>query len=222
MSEYMATLAASERMVGSLLDFAAASQAVDCDLAALLDRLNCGAIVVQRDGVVAVMNPYAEELVGDGLLVQHQRLGAASHHHQCALDDLLRNTFDSDTDDCAYMCLPRPSGKRPLLLQAVPLTRQPSLAHLDASPVLVVLLIFDLEGRQRAPCSSALRALGLTPAEAMVASLVGTGLSPLDASDRLGITVLTVRTHLKAIFQKLGLQRQGDLVHVVSRLSAMS
>jgi DNA-binding CsgD family transcriptional regulator len=58
----------------------------------------------------------------------------------------------------------------------------------------------------------------LTPAEVGVATLIGKGLSPQETSDHLGVSVDTVRTHLKNINLKLGLRRQGELVRLVTRL----
>jgi DNA-binding CsgD family transcriptional regulator len=222
MSELRPALAFPEPVIAPPFDFPALKESVDADLAALLNRLNCGGMIVRHDGRVSAMNTCAEDLVGDGLLIQQQRVSAACHLCQGKLEDLLRNAFDPDFDDCLYICLPREAGKRPLLLQAIPLMREPVLKGIGPNLAFALLLLFDLDGGQRFACSPALRALGLTPAEVAVAALVGTGHTPQQASERLGITVLTVRTHLKAIFQKLGLQRQGDLVHIVSRLGVLS
>ena len=56
---------------------------------------------------------------------------------------------------------------------------------------------------------------GLTPAEAEVVQLLAKGL-PLDeiAADR-GISLNTVRSHLKHIFSKTGTSRQGELLGLV-------
>jgi len=222
MSECGSPLAFLQTMNAPPPAFAAPVEAAVSDLIALSNRLDCGAVVLQRDGDVAAMNASARDLMGDGLFVAQRRLSAASPQHQDQLDDLLRKAFCRELKEHAWMSLPRSSSRRPFLLQVVPLTCESALDDMDQNPALVLLLIFDLERRQGAACLPALRALGLTPAEAAVASLVGAGVSPLDASECLSISILTVRTHLKAIFQKLGLQRQGDLVRIVSRLSMVS
>ncbi len=56
---------------------------------------------------------------------------------------------------------------------------------------------------------------GLTPAEAEVVQLLAKGL-PLDeiAADR-GISLNTVRSHLKHVFSKTGTSRQGELLGLV-------
>jgi len=82
----------------------------------------------------------------------------------------------------------------------------------------VLVLVHDVEKKGRAPKTQALIALGLTLAEVRVAMLIGSGFNPSEASDQLGITVDTVRTHLKNINLKLGFRRQTDLVQLVTRL----
>jgi DNA-binding CsgD family transcriptional regulator len=222
MNECISTRAFSESMISSRLDLALRAEAIDSDFAALLNRVDCGAIVLQQNCRVIAANPYARDLVGDGLIMAQGYLSLACRPQQDRLDSLLGRAFKGNLDEDGYMPLPRPSGKRPLLLQIIPLAQEASLIEEEFSAAAVLLIVFDIERRRAPPPSAALRALGLTPAEAAVATLVGTGLSPLDTSDRLCITVLTVRTHLKAIFQKLGLQRQGELVRIVSRLGMMS
>jgi DNA-binding CsgD family transcriptional regulator len=65
------------------------------------------------------------------------------------------------------------------------------------------------------------QAFGLTPAEAQTASLMGSGLSPQDAADQLGLTVGTIRCELKAIFAKVGISRQSELASTVTRLALL-
>jgi DNA-binding CsgD family transcriptional regulator len=65
------------------------------------------------------------------------------------------------------------------------------------------------------------QAFGLTPAEAQTASLMGSGLSPQDAADQLGLSVGTIRSELKAIFAKVGISRQSELASTVTRLALL-
>ena len=57
----------------------------------------------------------------------------------------------------------------------------------------------------------------LTPAEARIVLRLVAGNSLRCAANALGITYETVRTHLKAVFQKTGTCRQAELVIVVIR-----
>ncbi len=56
----------------------------------------------------------------------------------------------------------------------------------------------------------------LTGAEARVAREIAGGATPEETAIRLGISIETVRTHLKRIFAKTGTHRQADLVRLLS------
>jgi PAS domain S-box-containing protein len=58
----------------------------------------------------------------------------------------------------------------------------------------------------------------LAPAEARVATLIGAGLSPRQAAEKLGITVGNVRTTLKHVFTKVGISRQSELIILLTNL----
>lgn len=65
--------------------------------------------------------------------------------------------------------------------------------------------------------TTALQALGLTPAQAKVALAVGGGQSPREAAEALGLSEATVRTTVKHLYAKLGIDRQSQLARLVAR-----
>ena len=67
----------------------------------------------------------------------------------------------------------------------------------------------------------ALRLLGLAPAEARLAAIIGAGHSRAEAAGMLGISVTTVSDTIKHIYRKLDLSRQSELVRLVERLSRL-
>lgn len=67
------------------------------------------------------------------------------------------------------------------------------------------------------PVPSLLQALfDLTPAEARTASQITEGKSIEQISSASGISPNTIRTHLKSVFQKTGVERQAELVSLLS------
>lgn len=64
--------------------------------------------------------------------------------------------------------------------------------------------------------------LGITPAESRLAARLKEGLSLKDAADDLAIAVSTARNQLKSIFEKLGINRQSDLVRHLTELGQLS
>jgi DNA-binding CsgD family transcriptional regulator len=51
-----------------------------------------------------------------------------------------------------------------------------------------------------------------------MAALVGSGLPPREAAEKLGITEETARAVLKHVFSKTGVSRQSELVMLLSRM----
>ena len=71
--------------------------------------------------------------------------------------------------------------------------------------------------RSASPAPSLLQALfDLTPAEARTASQITEGKSIEQISSATGISHNTIRTHLKSVFQKTGVERQAELVSLLS------
>jgi DNA-binding CsgD family transcriptional regulator len=59
------------------------------------------------------------------------------------------------------------------------------------------------------------RFYAMTPAEARLTSRMAYGNSLESIAAELGISIHTARTHLKRIFEKTGVARQAELVHVL-------
>lgn len=64
--------------------------------------------------------------------------------------------------------------------------------------------------------------LGLTPAELRLANLLKDGLSLAEAAPKLSITVNTARNQLRAIFTKLGVNRQSEMVRHLAELGQLA
>ncbi|UTW54383.1 LuxR C-terminal-related transcriptional regulator [Kordiimonas sp. SCSIO 12610] len=84
---------------------------------------------------------------------------------------------------------------------------------------LIAIYRFDLS-------ESAMNALKelyhLTPAEMRLCNHLGQGLSLKDSAVQLGVGAETNRTHLKRIFQKMGINSQNELVRIITQISAAS
>jgi DNA-binding CsgD family transcriptional regulator/PAS domain-containing protein len=85
---------------------------------------------------------------------------------------------------------------------------------------MILVLITDLRARNdgAGDFSNLSRLFGLAPAEILLCKRLFLGESVADAADRLGVTVETARTRLKAILQKTGTSRQSQLILLLSRL----
>ncbi|QDE29338.1 hypothetical protein FIV45_17410 [Paremcibacter congregatus] len=57
---------------------------------------------------------------------------------------------------------------------------------------------------------------GLSLQESRLTALLATGLSVENAAQSMGVTLTTARTYLQRIYQKLGINRQSDLIQLIS------
>lgn len=182
--------------------------------AALLDGFAHGgraAIIVSPTGEVNVISDSARRLLGDGLGIAAGRLVATHRDDQRSLEALLADTAGHPGMQRSPISVQRHSG-HPLILDAVPigdtLTGRPAL----------LLLLNDPAYESTGTSGLSLQLLGLTPAEARIAELVGSGLSPRETAGAVDNSEGTVRTSLSRIYSKLGINRQAELARLVSRL----
>ena len=110
------------------------------------------------------------------------------------------------------MQVSRPSARRPLALVVSP-TRN------AASPFgrshAVSIAFADPERAPEPDADLLARLYGFTAREAGVAALLLQGLSPNEAAGELAMTENTVRTHIRHLFDKTGVERLADLVRLL-------
>jgi len=187
---------------------------------AALDLLNIGVVVCGHTGEMLVANNTAQAIVRarDGLEVDAGGVLSATHDKNASLGDIIRKiaktsrTGGPGTLDAAF-ALRRPSGKRALTLFVRALNGHHETAGAQEAAVLVMILDAALPVETT---EAELRQLyGFTATEAQVATLLMEGLGLEDCCAQLGIRRTTVRMHLRNIFAKTGVRRQGELVSLL-------
>jgi len=187
------------------------------DFVAALDLLSDGVAMVGRDGRVIHLNPRAEAIIAssDGLCLRSGYLAANVVRTDDALGQVVRQAFSRGRSTIARggcIAVPRPSGRRPYALRAVPLNPD---GPVGVATQTVLIVIVDPE-LQPMPESEALRRLyGVTRNEAEVALRVlnGMGLAPI--AEELSMSLATVRTHVQHVFDKTNTHRQAELVRLL-------
>jgi DNA-binding CsgD family transcriptional regulator/PAS domain-containing protein len=196
-------------------------------LARVLRLMPNPALLLDSKGRITLANPAAEALLrsGDGLAFDRDgglQLAAALHTDTTvlsrALDLALAVASGTGTELGEPLRLTRPSGASPLLVLPVPLP-SPAFAlweMLEHARVLV--LIVDPNMQSQAAATAIQTTFGLTPAEARVAVLIGSGLGGPETAAMLGISASTVKTHLKRCFEKTGVHSQVGLARILGAL----
>lgn len=82
-------------------------------------------------------------------------------------------------------------------------------------------LVFPDAAPLEALAACLMRSFSLTPAETRLALHLKDGLTLAEASSVLDVSVNTARNQLRAIFDKVGLRRQSELVRALAQLAAL-
>ncbi|HET9811479.1 MAG TPA: helix-turn-helix transcriptional regulator [Sphingomicrobium sp.] len=190
----------------------------------MLEFLPNAVFGLDGQGRLLLANKRAQHLLddGDGLVSFDGRLQFRLNSQQRRFDELLTSALDRDSIGVqgGWVQVPRASGRRPYVAMV---TRCPmSQGFLTTCPPVVLVVIADPDSPS-GPGTKVLQDIyGLTDAEARLANALSAGHSIESASASLGIQSATARSELKSVFKKLGLNRQQDLVRLLTSLSSMN
>jgi DNA-binding CsgD family transcriptional regulator len=193
--------------------------------AALVERSRCAAFVVEGNRLVREANQLAVELFSSGQSVQ-VRNGCCflnSREADARFGFALEALSAGVPIGGSHISFRTAAAAWQVTMAALPATSPalPSVLSLLPPQKLVLVLVTDLRPGTEitADLTVLSKAFGLTPSEVAFCRKLALGESVADASGHLGITIETARTRLKAILQKTGTSRQGQLMLLLSRLN---
>ncbi len=96
------------------------------------------------------------------------------------------------------------------------------LGDLHMPDAAVMLFIVDPADRLGIPPAWIMDAYGLTRAEARVALVASQGLSTPEIAAQLGLSVNTVKTHMRRIYSKTGTARLAELTRLITSVGMLS
>ena len=136
--------------------------------------------------------------------------------------DLVRRNAEAslrsaDKGDVRALLIDRPSGRESLSLLVRPATTPATTKArelLGIRPMALIHLVDPAQPRVKM-IDALVQLFGLTPAEARIAALIANGQSIQDIVSSTGNSSNTVRSQLRAIFSKLGVRRQSQLIRAV-------
>ena len=189
------------------------------DLAGASEAVREAIVVVARGRRPVYSNSAADRILrsDDGLRIRKGRIEAATPRADAQLRHSIVRALDPDGLDIwggSFTC-GRPSGRRSYIVHVLPIDQTTVASPEDGR---VVVIIVDPE-RQPEPPDALVRCLyGLTKCEAQIALMVtrAEGLKPI--ADELSVSLTTVKTHLRHIFEKTGTHRQAELVRLLLTL----
>lgn len=168
-----------------------------------------------RSGAIVVANRRAEQMLtrGGGFSSAGGVLAAIVPDDDRALQRLIAG---AQRGAGGWMRLSRKGGRPALLVSVVPLPRESD--HPLAERASVLVFVQNPVERRGVTADALVELFGFTPAEARLASALACGHSLESAAQLLGLSVQTERTYLKSIFRKAEVNRQQDLVRLLSSL----
>ncbi len=179
-----------------------------------LEMIGAAAAFVSGSGRLRSANRLFQSLIGSEILERTERLKIAD-----ALADLLfvqgLERAKAGAPTGISIALRGTPERAAAVLHMLPVLGEARDVFWDGGFILVV----SRPGSGRALKSEMLQSLyDLTPAEARLARNLANGLSPDDIAVQTGITIATVRSQLKSLFTKLGVNRQAQLVSLLAGL----
>jgi len=183
-----------------------------------MDSLSTGVILTDKRGVT-YMNPSAKALIdsGDAIRIKDNKLCVAKTRDggmlEQALGQSLRGNASPKTGSYA-VAIPRADGAG-VLANVLPLSWREGPNPFPGMSGAAAVLIQDASQMPQFEGEALARLYALTPAELRITLEIARGQSLQDIAEILGITINTAKTHLKHIFAKTGVTRQGELVRLI-------
>lgn len=183
---------------------------------AILTRVETAVLTVGPGRRLRFTNPAADAMLGrgDGLTVCQGRL-STRHDRDARPFAAAVSRASAPPARAGLVAVHRDESRRPYQVNILPLRNGHPVRGLTAETE-AILLIDDPDAAPTPAKAERYRQIfDLTPAEARLAAQLAAGISLSDAADALQVTYNTVRAQLRAIFDKTGAHRQGELIRVL-------
>lgn len=200
----------------NLVDF----QALAETMAEIIESGGRGIVHLDAHGRIIAANDAAVRILEDGDILSDvdKRLFVRNRQDNRELQRVLNRVLPPPGKRAVAdsVAVSRPGGRPSLVLYFRPVNG----SEKDPRPQLAAVVVVIVDPLRGAVIDPTLirKALGLTPAESNVASLLAQGMDVRTIADSTIHAENTIRTQVKSILGKLGLNRKGALVHLVRSL----
>ena len=200
--------------------------ALGTTLAGLLDRTGLGTIQLDARGRILAANDRALAVLrtGNPLFDEAGFLAARTPQDNDELQRLLGRALppfgvqvEETSREGGSMILKRAGLQPPLALHMNPVAEREW--NFPVWPVAALVLIVDPARRTAVDPILVAATLGLSPMQSQVAVHMAEGMSVPAIAAKMDRQISTIRTHVKAMYGRLGLTRQEELARVVRSLA---
>lgn len=192
-------------------------------LEAAWDRLVFGVLFLDGDGRILWANRAGERMLAkqDGICGRGRSLLAAANGANARLQQLIGEAARTANGDglCngGAILIPRRLPAQPLSLTVSPLrTERSQIATGGITAPAVLVFVNDPDLAPTIPVALLQQIYNLTERETRLAVLLLEGLDLHEISERMAVSIYTVRTHLRHLFEKTNTRRQAELIRRLS------
>jgi DNA-binding CsgD family transcriptional regulator len=181
-----------------------------------LRYLSVGVVLTDVEGHVLETNPLASEILRqeDGLQIRDGQLTAMRSFDSAKLAASIAGRTSVAAD--GHLLIGRRGGARPHAVTIAPLD-----GGSDGPRAQRIVMVLIVNPDWQTPSERSVCAFfGLSPAESRLAAALMQGRKLADIARDSGVEVTTLRTQLSSILRKVGVERQVDLVRVLSSIGA--
>jgi DNA-binding CsgD family transcriptional regulator len=196
----------------------------------LLDGLGQGVMMIDSGGCIVWQNAWADRLLRqqDGLFTADGELRTLSSPANAELQRLVGSAIGRperpEVGAGCTMTVPRPSMKRAyqLLVTSLPVAPETAIdgGELHAGPAAAIF-IMDMEATSVPPVEQLRRLYDLTPAEARLATALGSGKSVKAYAEEAKLSIHYVRWLLKQVEAKTDTRRITDLIQLLAKQTGL-
>lgn len=197
------------------------AEVTNVGLGEALARIGIGVFALDSLGCVIFSNPAAQRLLGDALYLSQGRLRISGISTGAGLDEAIVQTIRAEppevTADAKPILVQSACSNQRLAIYLLPVF-QPALAEQFLTHTRAIVLVVEQKLDEPADPAIVRDLFGLTLGEARIAAMIGAGIPPKHAAERLGIAEDTARNVLKRVFAKVGVSRQSELTALLAKL----
>jgi DNA-binding CsgD family transcriptional regulator len=183
-----------------------------------IEQLTAGAIFTDKDGQIIDANRTGEQilLAGDGLTTMRNGQIAARRSFETAkLARLIANAAATgeSVPSAGCMLIARDDGRPPYVVRAAPASR-----GLTGDDLPMAMLVISTPDEAHVSQGELAELYGLSPAESRITLALVQGKRLTALAAELGLQITTLRSQLSSILRKCEVERQSDLVRLISTI----
>jgi DNA-binding CsgD family transcriptional regulator/PAS domain-containing protein len=182
-----------------------------------IDHLAAAVMFTDTDGRIVETNQAAERILrlGDGLTIRNGQICARRNFETAKLAELIAHATGATGRHPSAGCLliGRDGGHPAYIVRVAPVT-----AGLVGYDLPMAMVLVSAPDENRISESELAELYGLSPAESRLAVAVAYGKRLNELAGEFGVQITTLRTQLSSVLKKCGVERQSDLVRLISNI----